>query len=76
MIYIAFDYNYVKMYIEEFGYKLISDTYKNIREKLIIECPNRHIYETTFKNFKSGSRRNECKKISYEQYVNKANNNG
>ena len=35
MIYIAFDYNYVKMYIEEFGYKLISDTYKNIREKLI-----------------------------------------
>lgn len=45
---------------EEVGYKLISDTYKNARTKLIVECDKGHIYEPTFDNFRLGHRCSYC----------------
>jgi predicted Zn-ribbon and HTH transcriptional regulator len=61
-------YEYVKDYIESFGYKLLSDEYKNSRTKLLVECPEGHKYEVTFYNFKnSNSRCPECAKYSYEE---------
>lgn len=47
-------YEEVKNYIEAQGYILLSDNYKNTTTKLIIKCPNGHIYKTTFSNFKQG----------------------
>ncbi len=43
----------VKVYVESFGYKLLSTTYENGYEsKIKLECPKGHIYEATFSNFK------------------------
>jgi len=54
-------YEYVKEYIESYdGYKLLSEEYKNNSEKLKIQCPEGHIYEVTFGNFKSGQRCPVC----------------
>lgn len=43
---------YVSNYVEEFGYKLLSDEYVNNRTKVKLLCPNGHEWETTFHNFK------------------------
>lgn len=53
----AFDYKYVKEYVESFGYKLISKEYKTCHEKLEIECQLGHLYEVTFTNFKNHNKR-------------------
>jgi len=45
-------YEYVEGYIEGRGYKLLSDKYVNTHEKLLLECPNGHKWETTFHRFK------------------------
>lgn len=66
----SFDYDYVKEYIESFNYKLLSDEYINNRTKLLIQCKEGHIYETTFDTFKSGSRCRKCsgsEKHTYEE---------
>lgn len=47
-------YEYVKEYTESRGYKLLSKSYKSNRQKLLLECPNGHEWETTFHNFKDG----------------------
>ena len=47
-------YDDVKDYVESRGYKLLSDKYINNREKLLLECPNGHQWETAFHNFKDG----------------------
>lgn len=59
-------YNDVKEYIESFGYKLVSNEYKNAKEKLHTICPNGHEYWTSWKNFKSGRRCPECNKLTFE----------
>src|SRR6056297_2574443 len=35
-------YEYVKNYIESYGYKLISKEYKSNADKLILKCPDGH----------------------------------
>ena len=49
-------YKYIKKYIESFGYKLLSDEYKNNHTKLIVQCDKGHKYEVQFGNFKTGYR--------------------
>ena len=43
---------YVKSYVEKYGYKLLSKSYKNNREKMKLLCPRGHEWETSFHNFK------------------------
>jgi len=57
----SLDYEYVKSYIESFGYTLLSDTYKNNCVKLLTVCPNGHKYSVKFGAFKdSGHRCSTC----------------
>lgn len=54
-------YEDVKEVFEKEGYKLLSQSYKNSSEKLIVECPNGHITDTmTYGNFKKGARCLKC----------------
>ena len=62
-------YEYVKDYIESFGYKLLSDEYKNSRTKLLVECPNGHIWETKYNSFQQGSRCPICNVSKGEQRI-------
>jgi hypothetical protein len=57
-------YEYVKNYIEQFGYKLISIEYLNAHQLLEIECDKEHRYFAKFNNFKSGKRCPECAKLN------------
>jgi hypothetical protein len=38
-------YEFVKKYIESFGYTLLSTEYKNAKTKLLVECDRGHEYE-------------------------------
>ena len=53
-------YDYVKSYVESFGYKLMSEEYINAKSPMSIKCTNDHIYESNFNNFKSGKRCPYC----------------
>jgi hypothetical protein len=44
-------YEKIKENIEFAGYKLLSKNYIQARKKLSIQCPNGHIYESTYHNF-------------------------
>lgn len=58
---VKFTYHEVKKQIEMTdGYKLISSDYKNNSTPIEIQCPNNHIYETTWQSFKQGRRCNLC----------------
>ncbi len=60
-------YEGIKEYIESFGYKLLSKSYKNNHTKLKIKCPKGHEYEACFKSFKNGNRCPYCQeRIRYE----------
>lgn len=50
----------VREYIENEGYKLISETYVNNKDKLKIKCPNGHYFEMSFNCFKKGYRCKIC----------------
>lgn len=71
-----FDYDYVKKYIENYNYKLISSEYLNIKSKINIMCSNEHMYETSFKNFKDGRRCPKCRKIPFNKVKELFENNG
>ena len=43
--------SYVKQYIEERNYKLLSTTYVNCKEKILLRCPQGHKWETTLHQF-------------------------
>lgn len=66
MIFIAdkFTYEYVKEYIENEGFILLSKEYKRTHDKLTLQCKNGHIFEVSFNNFKRGRR---CRKCSNEK---------
>lgn len=49
--------DYVREYVENFGYKLLSETYVNNTEKLSLKCPNGHEWKTNFHSFKDGNNR-------------------
>lgn len=58
---VKYTYDEVKKYIESYGYELLSKEYKNAKTHIWVKCPNGHgEYQTTFTNFKRGSRCNEC----------------
>lgn len=64
-------YEEVKSYIENEGYKLISDSYNGNKSVLEMLCPNSHKFETTFNQFSSdGTRCKLCSnswKYTYEE---------
>lgn len=64
----------VNSYIESKGYKLLSKEYINNRANIELQCPEGHIYETTYHNFRDngGLQGNRCP-ICYQQnnYVSK-----
>ena len=55
-------YDYVKEYIESYGYKLLSTTYTRALDKLTIQCPEGHIFERTFSKFKQTNKCPYCSK--------------
>ena len=59
----ALTYEYVKEYIESFGYILLSKEYINNSTPLLVWCgnPNHEPYEVRFGNFKTGYRCPYCK---------------
>ncbi len=62
-------YGKIKIYIEGFGYKLVSKEYKNVKTKLKMICPEGHNFEMKYNNFQQGQRCPTCfgaKKISFD----------
>ena len=53
-------YNFIKHHIENFGYKLLSDEYKNTNSKLKFLCPENHIFEMRYHDFQGGHRCPKC----------------
>lgn len=64
-------YQQVKVYMEQQGYTLLSETYKNAHFKLMVQCNREHQYQVTWAGFQQGNRCPTCsnndKKISYQQ---------
>lgn len=53
-----FTYEYIKEYIESFGYELLSKEYNRADDYIEIQCPFKHeSYKVTFHNFKNHDRR-------------------
>ena len=69
------DYEYVKNYIESYGYKLLSTEYKNLHSEIEILCDKHGVYKTTFQLFKmskykcpkcADEHKGEYHKLNYE----------
>jgi len=58
-----YEFSEVKQHIESAGYKLLSKKYLNVWAKLRIQCPEGHIYSTSFVSFRKGSRCPVCWKL-------------
>ena len=72
-------YDYVKNFIESEGYTLISDSYKNSRTKILIQCPEKHKYKVNYGDFKQGVRCPICygkQNLTYDYVKNYIENNG
>lgn len=72
-------YDYVKKYIESFGFKLISSEYKNATSKLKIQCKKGHIFERTYIKFKQTQNCpicNRTKKLTIEEVKSYVENIG
>jgi len=67
-------YEYVKSYLEDFGFTLISKEYKNVKTKLKMQCPKKHNIEIRFNGFKSGGDR--CGICKYETLSEKFSGEG
>lgn len=67
-------YEHVKSFIEDAGYKLLSETYETAHEKLLVRCPEGHEYEVQYANFYSGKRCKECfhnsQRLTYNEVKN------
>jgi len=50
----------IKEYIESLNYKLLSSEYINTLTKLTLQCPEGHIYLSTYSNFQQGKRCPVC----------------
>lgn len=78
------DFDKVKEEFSKQGYTVLSETYKNIDEKLKVKCPEGHVWYTSFHNFKSGNRCFECtnkdknvnRKYTYEEAKSLIENEG
>ena len=49
--------DFVREYVEKYGYELISTFYTNNRDKIELKCPRGHYWKTNFHNFKDGNAR-------------------
>lgn len=58
-------YSYVKSFVENKGYELVSEDYVGSSEKLKTRCPVGHIYMVRFNSFKKGDRCLLCFRESY-----------
>lgn len=56
-------YNYVKTFVENKGYKLLSTTYLNNKTKLEVKCKNGHIFYPRFDNFQHKTECPCCKNM-------------
>ena len=66
----TFEYDYVKSYIENEGYKLLTTNYINVYQKLEMVCPKGHILKMNFHGFKNGGRRcSRCKVSKGEKTI-------
>ena len=52
-----FTIDYVKEYIESYGYSLISNQYINANSRITVQCNSGHDYQTTFSVFKNHGKR-------------------
>jgi ribosomal protein S27E len=67
---LKYSYDYIKSQIENEGHKLLSKDYKNVMTKIEVQCPEGHIYEVKYNNFKSGYRCPYCAgnvKLTYKR---------
>jgi len=58
-------YDFIKQYIESFGYKLLSNEYPNSGIKLQIQCLEGHVYKAAWNTFQAGHRCKKCKYIKH-----------
>lgn len=65
---IKFTYDFIKEYIESFGYELKTNKYKNSKTKLLIVCPNKHEFKISWGDFKQGHRCSYCNKKHHYTY--------
>lgn len=68
-------YEYVKKYIEEQGYELISKEYINNVTKIEVKCQHGHIYKVRFRDFKNRNERcpicnKNSERLKYEDVKN------
>lgn len=61
-------YEYVKNYYKDKGYELLSETYINIFSNLRYKCPNNHIVELPFHEFKKRNTCRECSKYTSKTF--------
>jgi len=54
------EYEYVKKYIESFGYELLSTEYNGNKSKIELKCNKGHIIKMKFNNFQQGDRCMKC----------------
>lgn len=59
---LAFSHERVLKFINEVGYQMLDEEYKNVKTKLNLICPNNHTYQVTFEKFSAGSRCTICNK--------------
>lgn len=64
-----YEFNEIKNYIESFNFKLLSKEYNGAQKKLKVKCPNNHIYDVTWADFKFGYRCKKCY-FDYNQGMN------
>lgn len=78
------DFNYIKSYIESFGYTLLTKKieYSGINNIITVKCPNNHIFDISFSSFKKRlangrNTRNKCefcyKDEKMNELINKCN---
>ena len=72
-------YEYIKSYIESFGFILISKLYINNSSKLELICPNNHFFNISYNKFNLGRRCKHCsgkEKFTNEYVFNYYKNEG
>ena len=55
-----FEFDFIKKYIENYGFKILSDSYLNAGTKLKLQCPKGHIIDMSFRTFKNNHKAGIC----------------